>query len=58
MEGHYEEPRETYNIIGQITGSTYPEQILLIGRHIDSWDVGPQTGANDDAGGFMVCLRL
>jgi carboxypeptidase Q len=47
----------THNLIGEITGSTYPEQILLMGGHVDSWDTGPQTGANDDAAGFMVCFE-
>ena len=26
---------------------------MLAGGHIDSWDTGPQTGANDDGGGFI-----
>jgi carboxypeptidase Q len=45
------------NAVGEIVGSTYPEQIILLGGHIDSWDVGPQTGANDDGGGFMTCFE-
>ena len=47
----------THNVMGQITGSTKKDEIILIGGHIDSWDVGPQTGANDDAAGFMVCFE-
>lgn len=49
------------NLIVEITGSTYPDQIILAGGHIDSWDTGSQTGANDDGGGFMTvfsALRL
>lgn len=33
----------------------------MLGGHSDSWDVGSQTGANDDGGGFVTCyeaLRL
>jgi carboxypeptidase Q len=56
MEAHYEGITKSNNVIGELRGSTYPNEILLLGGHIDSWDVGPQTGANDDAAGFMVCL--
>ncbi|MCP4321461.1 MAG: peptidase M28 family protein, partial [Alteromonadales bacterium] len=34
------------NVIGEITGSESPEQIIVIGAHLDSWDVG--TGALGD----------
>jgi carboxypeptidase Q len=57
MEAHLEDEVSTYNVIGEIKGSEYPNEILLMGGHIDSWDVGPQTGANDDAAGFMVCME-
>ena len=49
------------NLIFEIVGSTYPDQIVLAGGHIDSWDTGSQTGANDDGGGFVTvfdALRL
>lgn len=45
------------NLIAEITGSQYPDEILLLGGHFDSWDTGSQTGANDDGGGVMVCLE-
>ena len=28
-----------------------------MGGHIDSWDTGSQTGANDDGGGFLSCFE-
>ncbi len=34
------------NVIGELRGSTHPEEIVVIGGHIDAWDVG--TGAHDD----------
>ena len=49
------------NLIVEIKGKTFPDQIVLAGGHIDSWDTGSQTGANDDGGGFMTvfsALRL
>jgi carboxypeptidase Q len=57
MEAGYEKGGKSHNIIGQITGSEKPNEILLLGGHLDSWDVGPQTGANDDAGGFFTCYE-
>jgi len=38
--------------VADYQGSLYPEQVIVIGGHIDSWDVG--TGALDDAGGVMI----
>ena len=42
----------SYNVMGEIKGSEKPEEIIAIGGHIDSWDVG--TGAHDDAGGCIA----
>jgi len=42
------------NLVFEIIGSTYPEQIIVAGGHIDTWDTGSQTGANDDGGGFIT----
>ncbi|CAD8184848.1 unnamed protein product [Paramecium octaurelia] len=45
------------NILAEIKGSKYPDEILLMGGHWDSWDVGSQTGANDDGAGVLECLE-
>ncbi len=42
----------SYNVIGEITGSDKPEEIVLIGAHLDSWDEG--TGALDDGAGVGI----
>lgn len=42
------------NVIGEITGREFPEQIVAIGAHIDSWDVG--TGAMDDGMGVGMMM--
>jgi hypothetical protein len=47
-------PYESYNVVGEIRGSEKPEEIVLIGAHIDSWDLG--TGALDD--GCNVALVI
>jgi len=49
------------NLVFEIKGSEKPEEIVLAGGHIDTWDTGSQTGANDDGGGFITvfeALRL
>ena len=42
------------NVIGEITGSSRPDEIVLIGGHLDSWD--PGTGAIDDAAGIGITM--
>ncbi|MCG9695981.1 M28 family peptidase [Shewanella sp. Isolate11] len=42
----------SYNVIGEVTGSTKPDEIVLIGAHLDSWDEG--TGAIDDGAGVAI----
>ncbi|ATQ43794.1 M28 family peptidase [Caulobacter mirabilis] len=41
-----------WNISGDIPGSEKPEEVIVIGGHLDSWDVG--TGAIDDASGIAI----
>ncbi|WP_339861846.1 M20/M25/M40 family metallo-hydrolase [Paremcibacter congregatus] len=47
-------PVITANVIGEITGSEKPEEIVVMAAHLDSWDVG--TGAVDDGIGVSVTL--
>ncbi len=42
------------NVIGEITGSEHPEQVVTLGAHLDSWDVG--TGAIDDGIGVGITI--
>ena len=41
-------------MIGEITGSKHPDEVILIGGHLDSWDHG--TGAIDDAAGVAISM--
>ena len=50
---------ESYNVIGEITGTTYPNKVMVVGGHLDSWDLGD--GSHDDGAGVvqsMDVLRL
>lgn len=42
----------SYNVIAEVRGSTKPDEIVLIGAHLDSWDEG--TGAIDDGAGVAI----
>ncbi|WP_374013220.1 M28 family peptidase [Pseudoxanthomonas koreensis] len=44
----------SHNVIGQITGRSRPQEVVLIGAHLDSWDLG--TGAVDDAAGIGITM--
>jgi hypothetical protein len=50
---------QSYNVIGQITGSEFPDEYIVVGGHLDSWDLGD--GSHDDGAGCvqsMDVLRL
>ena len=49
----------SYNVIGEITGSEFPKEYMIVGGHLDSWDLGD--GSHDDGAGVvqsMDVLRL
>ena len=55
MDAHMEADVEAGNVMGEIVGSEHPEQVVSIGGHIDSWDVGQ--GAQDDGSGIMAAYE-
>jgi len=55
MDAHMEADVQAGNVMGEIVGSEHPEQIVAIGGHIDSWDVGQ--GAQDDGSGIMAAYQ-
>jgi hypothetical protein len=47
---------ESYNVIGEIKGSKYPDEIILVGGHLDSWDLGD--GSHDDGAGVVQSMQV
>lgn len=52
MEARTEPDSRSANVVGELRGREKPEEIVLLGGHFDSWDVG--TGASDDGVGCIV----
>lgn len=46
----------SYNVIGEIKGSEFPEEIIVVGGHLDSWDLGD--GAHDDGAGCVQSMEV
>ena len=46
----------SYNVVGEIKGSEFPQQIITVGGHLDSWDLAE--GAQDDGAGCMQSIEV
>src|SRR3984885_7718364 len=46
----------SWNVVGEIKGKERPDEIVLIGAHLDSWDLG--TGATDDGAGVAIVTEV
>lgn len=46
----------SYNVIGELRGSTAPDEYIVVGGHLDSWDVGE--GAHDDGAGCVQSIEV
>lgn len=47
---------ESFNVIGEITGSVYPNKYMVVGGHLDSWDLGD--GSHDDGAGCVQSMEV
>jgi carboxypeptidase Q len=45
-----------HNVIGEVTGSEFPDQYITVGGHLDSWD--PGEGAHDDGAGVVQTVEV
>jgi Zn-dependent M28 family amino/carboxypeptidase len=55
MEAHQEADADSHNVMGEIRGREKPDEVVVLGGHIDSWDIGQ--GANDDGSGIMATFE-
>ena len=46
----------SYNVVGEITGSEHPEKIMVVGGHLDSWDLAD--GSHDDGAGVVQSMEV
>lgn len=46
----------SYNVVGEITGSEFPREIITVGGHLDSWDLAE--GAQDDGAGVTQSIEV
>jgi carboxypeptidase Q len=59
MEAKFLPDADSFNVVGEIRGREKPDEVVVVGGHFDSWDVG--TGSTDDGGGCVAtweALRL
>lgn len=47
---------QSYNVIGEITGSEFPKEYMIVGGHLDSWDLGD--GSHDDGAGVVQSMEV
>ena len=51
-----QEPVQAHNVVAEIKGSEWPDQVVIVGGHLDSWDLG--TGATDNGTGAMASMEV
>jgi carboxypeptidase Q len=54
--GFAKAPVQAYNVVADIAGSALPDEMVIIGAHQDSWDLG--TGATDNGAGTVVAMEV
>jgi hypothetical protein len=54
--GHFLPDTIGHNVIGELTGSEFPDEYITIGGHLDSWD--PAEGAHDDGTGIVQTMEI
>ncbi|TBN06384.1 peptidase M28 family protein [Hyunsoonleella flava] len=47
---------QSYNVIGEIKGNEFPDEIITVGGHLDSWDLGD--GSHDDGAGVVQSMEV
>jgi Zn-dependent M28 family amino/carboxypeptidase len=52
LQNRFIENAPAWNVVGEIPGASRPDEVIVIGGHLDSWD--PGTGAIDDGAGIAI----
>ncbi len=47
---------QSYNVLGEIRGSQFPDEVIVVGGHLDSWDLGD--GSHDDGAGCVQSMEV
>jgi carboxypeptidase Q len=56
QECHFLDSVLSYNVVGEIKGSEFPDEYIVVGGHLDSWDTGK--GAHDDGSGVVQSIEM
>lgn len=56
MDCHQYEDVLSYNVVGEITGTEHPDKIMVVGGHLDSWDLAD--GSQDDGAGCVQAMQV
>ncbi|NUN16508.1 MAG: M20/M25/M40 family metallo-hydrolase [Myxococcales bacterium] len=54
MDAFLDKDAQSANVVADVVGDKFPEQIVIVSGHIDSWDVGQ--GAHDDGAGVVMAM--
>jgi hypothetical protein len=52
----WHEEADSFNVVGELRGSELPDEVVVVGGHLDCWDVGQ--GAHDDGGGCAQAFEV
>ena len=55
MDCRQEKPVDSFNVVGELVGWDRPDEVVLVGGHLDAWDVGH--GAHDDGAGCVQAIE-
>jgi len=47
---------QSFNVIGELKGTDFPDEIMVVGGHLDSWDLGD--GSHDDGAGIVQSMEV
>lgn len=55
LDCRWRDPVPSFNVVGELVGTELPDEVLVVGAHLDAWDVGE--GAHDDGAGCAQAIE-